>query len=99
MENALKFTAADDQVEVRATDDGRQAVVEVADTGPGIAPDELPHIFDELFRGQNARELPGSGLGLALVKRIVSLHGGRIDVRSRIDQGTVVRVSLPLAEA
>jgi two-component system OmpR family sensor kinase len=99
VENALKFTAADDQVEVRAADDGGHAVVEVADTGPGIAPDELPHIFDELFRGRNARELPGSGLGLAMVKRIVSLHGGRIDVRSRIDQGTVVRVSLPLAEA
>jgi len=99
VENALKFTAADDQVEVRAADDGRHAVVEVADTGPGIAPDELPHIFDELFRGQNARELPGSGLGLALVKRIVSLHGGRIDVRSRMGQGTVVRVSVPLAEA
>jgi two-component system, OmpR family, sensor kinase len=99
VENALKFTAASDQVEVRAADDGRHAVVEVADTGPGIAPDELPHIFDELFRGQNARELPGSGLGLAMVKRIVSLHGGRIDVRSRMGQGTVVRVSVPLAEA
>jgi two-component system OmpR family sensor kinase len=99
VENALKFTAANDQVEIRAAEDGRHAVVEVADTGPGIAPDEVPHVFDELFRGRNARELPGSGLGLALVKRIVSLHGGRVDVRSRIDQGTVVRVSLPLAEA
>jgi two-component system OmpR family sensor kinase len=98
VENSLKFTAADDQIEVRAADDGRHAVVEVADTGPGIAPDDLPHIFDELFRGRNARELPGSGLGLALVKRIVSLHGGRIDVRSRTGQGTVVRVSVPLAE-
>jgi two-component system OmpR family sensor kinase len=99
VENALKFTAVSDQVEVRAAEDGRHAVVEVADTGPGIAPDELPHIFDELFRCRNARELPGSGLGLALVERIVSLHGGRVDVRSRIDRGTVVRVSLPLAEA
>lgn len=99
VENALKFTAVSDEIEIRAAEDGWHAVVEVADTGPGIAPDELPHIFDELFRGQNARELPGSGLGLALAKRIVSLHGGRIDVRSRIDQGTVVRVSLPLAEA
>ncbi|HLE26780.1 MAG TPA: HAMP domain-containing sensor histidine kinase [Anaerolineales bacterium] len=99
VENALKFTAINDRVEVRVADDGRHAVVEVADTGPGIAPDELPHVFDELFRGQNTRELPGSGLGLALVKRIVSLHGGRIDVSSRIGQGTVVRVSVPLAEA
>jgi two-component system OmpR family sensor kinase len=99
VENALKFTAADDRVEIRAADDGRHAVVEVADTGPGIAPDELPHIFDELFRGRNARELPGSGLGLALARRIVSLHGGQIDVRSRMGEGTVVRVSLPLAEA
>lgn len=99
VENALKFTAADDQVEARVVDDGRHAVVEVADTGPGIAPEDLPHIFDELFRGQNAQDVPGSGLGLALVRRIAALHGGQTEAHSRVGQGTVVRLSLPLDEA
>lgn len=99
VENALKFTAASGQVEIRGVDDGKYAVVEVADTGQGIASEELPHIFDELFRGRNAQGLPGSGLGLALVDRIISLHGGRIDVRTRVGKGSVFRVSLPLADA
>lgn len=96
LDNALKFTAAGDQVEVRATEDGPMAVVEVADTGPGIPPEELPHIFEELYRGRNARDIPGSGLGLALVQRIVVLHDGKVTVRSRVGQGTLVMVRLPL---
>lgn len=97
LDNALKFTTADDSVEVRAIEDGDMAVVEVADSGPGIPPDELPHIFEELYRGRNARHVPGSGLGLALVQRVVTLHGGKITVRSRVGQGTVVTVRLLLA--
>ncbi len=97
LDNALKFTRAGDRVEVRVMEDGGWAVVEVADTGPGIPAEELPHIFEELYRGSNARGVPGSGLGLALVQRIVALHGGEVTVRSREGQGTVVRVRLPLA--
>ena len=97
LDNALKFTRVSDQIEVRATEDGRMAVVEVADTGPGIPSEDLPHIFEELYRGHNAQDIPGSGLGLALVQRIVELHGGEISVRSREGQGTVVTVRLPLA--
>ncbi|GBD08808.1 Sensor histidine kinase ResE [Candidatus Thermoflexus japonica] len=98
LDNAMKFTRAGDRVEVRVMEDGDWAVVEVADTGLGIPADELPHIFEELYRGRNAREVPGSGLGLALVERIVTLHGGKVAVRSREGQGTVVRVWLPLAK-
>jgi len=97
LDNALKFTRAGDRVEVRVREDGGWAVVEVADTGPGIPADELPHVFEELYRGRNARGVPGSGLGLALVQRIVRLHGGEVQVRSRMGQGTVVVVRLPLA--
>ncbi len=97
LDNALKFTSADDRVEVRAADDGQMVVVEVADTGLGIPSDEVTHIFEELYRGRNARGVEGSGLGLALVQRIVSLHGGDITVRSREGQGTVLAVRLPLA--
>lgn len=97
IENALKFTTAQDSVEVRALEDGRAIVVEVADSGAGIPSEDLSKIFEELYRGSNARSTEGSGLGLALVHRIVSLHGGQIAVRSRQDgpHGTVFTVRLP----
>lgn len=98
IENAIKFSRSQGRVEVRASENGRETVVEVADTGCGIPAEELPQVFEELYRGANARDLPGSGLGLALVKRIVVLHGGRVEVRSRLDQGTVVSVYLPLTQ-
>ena len=97
IDNALKYTADGDRVEVRAFDDGQAAVVEIADTGPGIAEGEIAHIFEELYRGENARAVSGSGLGLALVQRIVTLHDGAINVRSRVGRGTVMAVRLPLA--
>lgn len=97
LDNARKFSGNNGRVEVRASEDGGMAVVEIADTGMGIASTELPYIFDELYRAPNARGVPGSGLGLALVQRIVEMHGGTIGVRSRVDQGTVVTVRLPLA--
>jgi signal transduction histidine kinase len=97
VENALKYTSAKDSVEVRALEDGKAILVEVADSGAGIASDELSKIFEELYRGSNARNTEGSGLGLALVNRIIALHGGQIQVRSRQDghHGTVFTVRLP----
>lgn len=97
LDNALKFTRPGDTVEVRAREDGSAVVVEVADTGPGIAPEELPHIWEELYRGANARSTPGSGLGLALVRAIVQRHAGQIQLKSRVSQGTLVTVRLPVA--
>ena len=97
VENALKFTSAGEPVEVRALEDGKAIVVEVADSGGGIPSEDLPKIFEELYRGSNARGIEGSGLGLALVNRIVALHGGQIEVRSRQEEprGTVFTVRLP----
>jgi two-component system OmpR family sensor kinase len=97
VENALKFTSAEDSIEVRALEDGRTIVIEVADTGPGIPPEDLPKIFEELYRGSNARSTEGSGLGLALVNRIAALHGGGVGVRSsQTDpRGTVFTLRLP----
>ncbi|HTP02493.1 MAG TPA: HAMP domain-containing sensor histidine kinase [Anaerolineales bacterium] len=99
IDNALKFTAAGDSVEVRALEDGRAIIVEVADTGPGIAPDDLHSIFEELYRGANARGVEGSGLGLALTQRIVDLHGGQIAVRSHQSEprGTIFTLRLPIS--
>jgi two-component system, OmpR family, sensor kinase len=98
LENALKYSGAEAMVEIRAVEDGRRVMVEVADSGPGIPGEDLPRIFEELFRGSNARGLEGSGLGLALVRRIIDRHGGEINVRSRQgnQKGTVFRVSLPV---
>lgn len=100
VENALKYTSPNDSVEVRALEDGKAVVVEVADSGAGIASEDLSKIFEELYRGSNARSTEGSGLGLALVNRIVSLHGGQIHVRSRQNgrRGTVFTVRLPEAK-
>ena len=97
VENALKFTTGDDSIEVRALEDGRSILIEVADSGVGILPEDISKIFDELYRGSNARGTEGSGLGLALVNRIAVLHGGGIGVRSsqKEPRGTVFTLRLP----
>lgn len=95
IDNALKFTETGAAIEVRAREDGAYVVIEVADTGPGIESSELPLIWEELYRGKNAPRATGSGLGLALVKAIIERHRGRIALKSRVGQGTVVTVRLP----
>lgn len=96
VDNALKFTAPGDTVEIRAFEDGARLVIEVADTGPGIPEEEAPHVWDELYRGQGGRGVPGSGLGLALVQAITERHGGQVRLRSRSGQGTVFTLRLPI---
>lgn len=98
IENALKYSAPDGRVQVRASEDGHQVLIEVDDDGRGIPPEDLPHIFDELSRGSNARDLPGSGLGLALARRIIELHHGSLTINSRLGQGTMARVQLPILD-
>lgn len=96
MDNALKFTQPGDTIEIRAFEDGERIVIEVADTGPGIPDEDLLHIWDELYRGQGARGIPGSGLGLSLVRAIAERHGGQVNLRSRPGQGTVFTLRLPV---
>ena len=97
VENALKYSRPEDVVEIRAAEHDRVIHVEIADTGPGIPAEDLPRIFEELYRGSNARERSGSGLGLALVKRIIERHGGTVSVHSRRDgaTGSIFTVRLP----
>ena len=96
--NAIKFTPRGGhvRVEVRAANDGG-ATIEVADTGVGIDPGELPRIFDRFFRGSRASEArgSGSGLGLAIVRSIVEMHGGTVTVSSRLGGGSTFLVTLP----
>jgi two-component system OmpR family sensor kinase len=97
LENALKYTAVTDAIELRAREDGRFVTVEVADTGPGIAADDQPYIWEELYRGEAARGVSGSGPGLALVKAIVERHRGQVSLSSRPGQGSLVMLRLPTA--
>jgi len=97
LDNALKFTVQNEAVEVRVRENGREVVIEVADGGPGIHPEEQNRVFEELYRGENARSIEGSGLGLAFVRRIVTLHHGELTLRSRQDEqhGTIFSIRLP----
>jgi two-component system OmpR family sensor kinase len=96
LDNALKFTVQNEAVEVRVRENGREVVIEVADGGPGIHPEEQNRVFEELYRGENARSIEGSGLGLAFVRRIVTLHHGELTLRSRQDEqhGTIFTIRL-----
>jgi signal transduction histidine kinase len=97
VDNALEFSRPGDTIEVRAREDASAVVIDVADTGPGIAPDDLPRVWDELYRGANAGHVPGSGLGLALAKAIFERHGGALELRSQLGKGTVFTARLPLS--
>ncbi|MEU0936887.1 HAMP domain-containing sensor histidine kinase [Embleya sp. NPDC005971] len=93
--NAVKYSDPGCAIELRAFAEDGYVVVEVADTGRGIRADELPTVWEELVRGSDARGTPGSGLGLALVQAVVHRHGGRTELRSMPESGTVVRLRLP----
>ena len=92
-DNALKYSTS--PVQVRARHTAGHLSVEVIDTGRGIAAGELPLVTEELYRGSNTRDVAGSGLGLAIVQRIVERHGGHLELRSRVNQGTIATVELP----
>jgi signal transduction histidine kinase len=98
IDNAVKYTPAGGVVEIAAHRDNDDAVATVSDTGVGIPAEELPRIWDRLYRGDKSRSTRGLGLGLSLVKAIVAAHGGRVDVRSRSGAGSTFELRLP-AEA
>ncbi len=97
--NALRHTPGDGRVELTAERSGAGVVLRVRDTGEGIAPEHLPHVFDRFYKADASRaetqEGTGSGLGLSIVKAIVERHGGRIGVSSTPGSGTVFEIALP----
>jgi signal transduction histidine kinase len=97
IDNAVKYTPGGGRVDVTIRRDADSAVLEVRDTGAGISTDELPRIWDRLFRGDRSRTERGLGLGLSLVKAIVEAHGGSVSVTSEIGNGSTFTVSLPVA--
>lgn len=97
LQNAIKFSHEGDMVTLSTMPDGDMVIVSVADTGPGIAAEDVPHVWEELYRGRHSHNVPGSGIGLALVKSIVERHNGLAAVREGVHPGTVVDVWLPVA--
>ena len=100
LDNALKFTVQNEAIEIRVRDNSRAVVIEVADGGSGIQPEEQQKVFEELYRGENARAVEGSGLGLSFVRRIIALHHGELTLRSRQDEqhGTIFTIRLPVTK-
>jgi len=102
LSNALKFSSEGGIVKVHMKPDSQAGVLEVSvsDSGPGIAPEDLPHIFERFYQGRTKTKhsTAGSGLGLALAKKVVEAHGGRIWIESELKKGTTVRFILRLTK-
>ena len=98
--NAIKYNVKNGKVIVSVVPDTHYLNIKIADTGIGIEEESLPNIFDEFYRVQGAktRYTTGTGLGLSIVKKIVESHFGRIEVESKVDEGTTFTVRLPLKQ-
>ncbi len=99
IDNAVKYTAPGGHVRLEAEGRGQEVLFRVRDSGIGIAPEEMPRIWDRLYRGDRSRSERGLGLGLSLVKAIVEAHEGTVDARSEPGAGSTFTVRLPRAEA
>mgnify|MGYP001199456469 FL=1 len=99
IDNALKYTHAGGRVEVVLDGNAGQLEIAVHDTGPGIPPEDQPHLFDRFYRGDRSRHLPGNGLGLSLARAVAHAHGGDIRVESRPGAGSTFILSLPARAA
>jgi two-component system, OmpR family, sensor kinase len=99
LDNAIRHTAAGGQIQIALVSGGGLATLSVRDTGEGIAPEHLPHVFERFYRADAARDRStgGTGLGLAIARAIARSHGGDIAVASRLGVGTAFTVTLPLA--
>lgn len=97
--NAIKFTDAGGRITVTTRGEGNSVTVAIADTGRGIASDDLPHVFERFYKGDKARAGEGTGMGLAIAKHIIEAHGGDIRVESEEGRGSTFSFSLPVRAA
>jgi signal transduction histidine kinase len=96
LQNAINFTPEGGSVILRAKEEGSFLTVEIEDNGPEIPQEEVGRLFDPYFRGATHEGIPGVGLGFSLVKGMVELHQGKVDVKSELGKGSVFPFSLPM---
>jgi signal transduction histidine kinase len=99
LDNAIKYTPSGGRVAITGRQAGQQVIVDFADTGCGISAEDLPRIWDRLFRSDKSRSERGLGLGLSFVRAIIESHEGTVTVASQLDSGTTVSILLNAAEA
>ncbi len=99
LSNALKYTPRGGTIHVHAYPDGKTTVIDFADTGPGIAPDERDKVFDAFYSGNapHGGPLKGTGIGLSVVREFVEAHGGTVDIVTGQFTGAHLRIRLPAA--
>jgi len=95
LDNALRFTAENSSIEITLSDQNSDFDVAVSDNGCGISAEHLPRVFDRFYRAEPSRGSDGAGLGLALVKSILELHGGSVTIQSEVGRGTTVKLRFP----
>jgi two-component system, OmpR family, heavy metal sensor histidine kinase CusS len=95
LDNALRFTPENGSIQIALSENDGQFELAVGDNGCGIAPEHLPRVFDRFYRADSSRGSDGAGLGLALVKSIVDLHGGSVGIQSEVGRGTTVTLFFP----
>jgi two-component system sensor histidine kinase BaeS len=101
LENARRYTPPGSTVYVQVRENGKKAVIEIEDTGPGIPEEEIPYITERLYRIEKSRsqETGGAGLGLAISKEIIERHHGTLKIKSEAGQGTAFIIELPITES
>jgi signal transduction histidine kinase len=97
LQNAIAHTPIGGSVTVGAHADAASITAWVRDTGVGIAPSDLPHIFERLYKGDQSRSSAGTGLGLAIVKHLIERHGGHVRAESMLGSGTTITFIFPRA--
>ena len=96
LSNAIKFSAEGSSIEIHSRSDGKMAEVTVSDKGVGISKDDQEHLFTSFFRGKNAMNIQGTGLGLHIVRRYIDLLHGTVTLQSELNNGTTVTFVIPI---
>jgi signal transduction histidine kinase len=95
--NSVKYTPQGGRIDITINDKGRDLLIQIKDTGIGIPKDEIPRLFEEFYRGKNAKKIEkmGTGLGLSIAKEIVDMHNGKIWAESEEGRGSTFYIKLP----
>ncbi len=95
LSNAVKYSPKDSPVNIRLNDSGNHLLLEIQDFGMGIPEKDLPFVFESFFRSTNVENIPGTGLGMVIIKMFIEMHGGTVNIESMLHSGTTVSISLP----